>query len=893
MLWRDIIKIEGISAVLVYTDNTEHGYTIKKHGKPTYEVKDMDGLPLIMKPSNFQTKSIAEKLWAKKPMEKSKIKTKKSLIDHMLETGAVAECLLYGIYAPLLQRVSELTGIGQQSLSKKIVFICALHDIGKAHPIFQGKDNETESMLRSAGLNQLSFDGVIRHEKYAEQIVDILCKHDCDNKNGTCISQIIGLHHQKERKNNENNSNLQIDKEENKARRWREIQRYIYNYIKEAFPFDNLNILNEDNSHLFVIQNTILGILITADWIASNEDVFPEEKSFRDFADVQDFIEDRKKWIYLFLSTENLIHTKIPIIQDFKTTFGFDGRPVQKDVESIVKNNDIKVMLIESGCGSGKTEAALYAASVLGNRYGLSGMYMGLPTGVSAAALQDRMEDFLFNKIKINGLDKTKLLTSQAFLLKEHEEDGNGDNIKPEWTDTSRQRLLYPYSIGTVDQVMTVARLARFESVRMAGLSSKVLIIDEIHAYDIYMMTIIEKLIQICEELGVPVILLSATLPISTKKNLFATATGMKNIDAHDGYPMISYVTKDNIFHEQISKSHEEDRKIDCELLPILNQHDEIAKHAVYSVSDGGCQCVIMNTVKDAIRVYDEIKKIKDDDCKVILYHAKMTMNSRDKKSKEILKLFGKDRSNRPKKAIVVGTQVLEQSLDVDFDYMMTAICPIDLLLQRIGRYHRHSDIGTIRERKELQNKIQVLIPEIDSDYGGTGYVYEPCYLNATINVLRELRCLAIPSCTPKVINEVYSKISQDVQVKEILEEAKSDVGNIDIKKGFEIYTKKEQLTDDNLSVRLTKKDEESIQIAVLNKNEIDSLGKDTNKDIEIFKNHVVSVGYREIKDFEDFVQISGIFKRVRIYASENCEDKEKEKRISIDNEYGFRIMNS
>lgn len=889
-MWEDIIKIDGIAAVLVYSDATESGYSIRKHGWPTYEIKDMDGLDLIMKPSNFQTKEIAEKLWAKSPTDKQKGQ-KKLLIDHMIETGVTAGCLLSGVYRPLLRQLSVLTEIEESDLAKKIIFICAIHDIGKAHPVFQQGDIKTEHILKAAGLNQITFGKKVRHEKYAEELLEdsSLLKLDTNAKNKKYIAEIVSMHHQKNGQKNKDIQNLGIDDEKRKER-WAAIQKYLYHYMKEVFPFDDLNIIKQNNPHIFAIQNAILGILITSDWIASNEDVWKEQKSYKDFAKINDFLENRKKWVSLFLNAEHLKYLSIPAVPDFKTTFGFTGRPVQKDVEDIVRHNDVKVMLVESGCGSGKTEAALYAAAVLGHRYGLSGMYMGLPTGVSAAALQGRVEDFLCNKIKVDEITKTKLFTSQAIFLKESEEDGSGDNLKSEWTDLSRQRLLYPYSIGTVDQVMTVARLVRFESLRMAGLSSKVLIIDEIHAYDIYMMTIIEKLIQICGELGVPVILLSATLPVTTKKNLFAIATGNNEITVHDDYPMISYVTKDNTFREKISESYEKEKEIACELLPILHNPECIAQNAINTISNGGCLCIIMNTVKDAVAVYDEVKKQSDDSCEILLYHARMPMSTRDKKSKRILKLFGKDRSNRPQKAIVIGTQVLEQSLDVDFDYMMTAICPIDLLLQRIGRYHRHEDVGTIREQKTLQNQIQVFIPKSEEDYGRP---YDSYYLKATVDLLRKRQQLEVPSCTPGVINTVYdyNKITADIQVEDNLKAAQSDEGNLVIEKGFEIYTRRASISDVNLNVRLRINKQE--QVAILSSQEIDMLGKNTKNDIELFKNRVVSVYANQVEDFESTIHVSGIFKNIKIYSENTCISMKGDKIMTIDEEYGLRILDA
>lgn len=810
------------------------------------------------------------KIWAKTA-------PKKSLIDHMLETGIVTECLIDadGMYRPVLSRLSEITGCDNNKLSAKIVFICAIHDIGKAHPIFQGRDAETLEILRRKNLNQASFDTRFRHEQYGANIFDRLSAEDVDIKNSDIISQIIRMHHQKEQKKNSDIDIIKIDDKE-KAKKWRHIQKEIYDYIKNVFHFDNLNLINKNisKSELFVVQNAILGIMITSDWIASNNYVFDNQP----YKNIDEFLKSRKLQALKFLNNEGMIRQQIPVMQDFKSAFGFNGRPVQNDVEKIVHKNDIKCMLIESDCGSGKTEAALYAAAVLGNRSGLSGIYMGLPTGVSAEAIQNRVDEFLTS----HGMRNTKLYTSKSMLLREPDK-------KPIWTDISRQRLLTSSAVGTVDQVMTVARLARFESVRMDGLASKVLIIDEIHAYDAYMLAVIKDLLKICGELGVPVIMLSATLPISTKNDLLGVLCD-GDIELHNGYPMISYVTKDGNVHEHVSHQYMPDKKISCEVLPILNDNDKIARYAVDAVKDGGCECVIMNTVADAICVYDKIKKSKKNDCKIILYHSRMTINARDETSRKILAMCGKDRTKRPERVIIVGTQVLEQSLDIDVDYMITAICPIDLLFQRIGRYHRHGDAGTIRERVVVANTVQVLIPADLSSYGGTEYVYEKCYLDATIDTIREHNGhLLIPSGMPDMINYVYSHASIDVRVRQIIDEANSDAGNIKIENGFEIYTRKNDLTDKNLNVRLSNTDETMVQIAILNDTEIEELGQNSKADIELFKCRVVSVRESKIKNFKNFCKPeTGIFKDVQIYTKDDCVTGDKE--IVVDDEYGMRI---
>lgn len=846
------------------------------------ELKKHDGLQLIVKQENIL---IEEKLWAK-------LNPKKSLIDHMLETGIVAGCLMNGIFRPLVNKLVELTGIDEAILKSQITFICAMHDIGKAHPVFQGRDTETNEMLRGYELNQEAMSTMFRHEEYAEKMIKQtdLFGFDADTRSKIMIRQIISLHHQKEKERKKEDF---VEIKPKTAERWGNMQKYIYNYIKEIFPCEKIEFPDavfKNQKTKFAVENGILGILITSDWIASNNDVM-DNKTIRDFSDINEYIKEKKEIVKLFLFSQGLAYSSFPNVRSFDSIFHFgDGRPVQHDVAKLVQNNNIKLMLIESGCGSGKTEAALYAASVLGNKNGLSGIYMGLPTGTSAEAIQGRVDDFLSEL----HMRKTKLYTSKSMLLREN-------NTEPSWTDVSRQRLLTPSAVGTVDQVMTAARLVRFESVRMAGLSSKVLIIDEIHAYDAYMITVIERLLQICNALGIPVILLSATLPVSTKRKLFSTIINETDIDVHSGYPLISYVTTDNEFYECQSESYEPDKNIECESLPILNDYESIAERAVRNVKYGGCECVIMNTVADAINVYDSIKKIADDNYNLILYHARMPEKTKDEKIKKILKWCGKNRSERPERAIIVGTQVLEQSIDINVDYMITAICPVDLLLQRIGRYHRHGDAGTIREHMDVKNVVQVLIPDTDdnAEYGGTGHVYKPCYLDATRQVIVERPVLQIPSCTPEIINRVYESADIKTMTEDRIKNAKSDAGNINIENGFELYEKcvLGKLSDRYINVR--ESGEPTVQIAILDEDEMKAAkgkfkGMDGNDEfdaIELFKRCVVTVPLHYLNGFDGEEYGVGIFRDVKIFNSNDATNSDGDKQINIDNEYGFSIL--
>lgn len=889
-LWNKIIEIEEISAILLYSDKNEQGYTTKIFGYPSYSINDFDGIKLIEKPANFLVKDIAEKLWAKTNItdKENRIqKPDKSLIDHMLETGIVSESLINIVFCRLIHILSDISGIEISKLKKQIVFICAIHDIGKSHPLFQKKCNETYNILDAHNLMQQSIESIekgFRHEMYGEDLLYDLLKNDVhDYKMIDVIAKTVGLHHQKHIQRKYEHQAIAISSDI--RGRWLDIQKYIYNYINEVFPVQDIKF-NRTMSpeEKFIFSSGVLGIVITSDWIASNTDKnaafsrFDNDynKTYHDFSTKQKYLEYKKNHVLAFLAQERLTTEKYPTPENFSSMFNLPvPRPVQLDVANIVENNEVSMLLIESGCGSGKTEAALYASAVLGNKNNLSGLYMGLPTGASAEAIQGRVNDFVDSL----HMDKTKLYTSKSMLFHDSEDE-------QDWTDISTRRMLSHSAVGTIDQVMTVARNVRFESVRLAGISSKVIIIDELHAYDSFMIMTIVSLLKICKVLKIPVILLSATLPIKTKKMILSKVYGIDDVNVNYGYPLISYVTLNNTYHEFVSTAYDSDKNIRCELLPALNNHTQIASTAIKNIENGGCECVIMNLVDDAISIYDEIKKLKPDDCEILLYHARMPMAMRDEKTKKILKMVGKDKSNRPQKLIIVSTQILEQSLDIDFDYMMTAIAPIDLIIQRIGRYRRHCDEGTIREKQNIDYLVQVIVPD-NGNYGKNTRIYEECFLSATENELMHRGNLIIPSGNPEIINAVYSQQDFDSILNDKHKENKSNNGNIDISNGFTIYDDvcKALVSDDYISVRDTEIN--SVDIAIMDKREIESL-KENKKNIELYKKSVVSLPIYKIVDIKDSAERArGIFKDVYIFEQDLDYDGTK---LSLDNEYGLKI---
>lgn len=196
---------------------------------------------------------------------------------------------------------------------------------------------------------------------------------------------------------------------------------------------------------------------------------------------------------------------------------------------------------------------------------------------------------------------------------------------------------------------------------------------------------------------------------------------------------------------------------------------------------------------------------------------------------------------------------MLEQSIDIDVDYMITAICPMDLLLQRIGRYHRHNDVGTIRQNNDISNVVYVLVSD-DGDYGVNQKIYEKCYLETTESIIAQNNNLSIPSCIPTLINQVYSSADVETITKDRIKEADSDDGNINISYGFNsFYDKSRQGKLSDMYVKVRDSNIETTQIAILSDEEIDILNtsQDVSALIGLFKTHVVSVNSMSLRDFD------------------------------------------
>ena len=356
------------------------------------------------------------------------------------------------------------------------------------------------------------------------------------------------------------------------------------------------------------------------------------------------------------------------------------------------------IMIIEAPMGQGKTEAALSAAEILMNRFHLSGAAFFLPSQATSNAMFTRMTAWAKQQPEASGI-AVSLVHGQAEFNEEFRQLEAGSVAVNEWEPDSllvhsffrgrKTKLLANLVVGTVDQLLMAALRQKHVMLRHLGLIGKVVIIDECHVYDAYMNTYLDCVLKWLSAYHVPMILLSATLPGRRREELLKAYSSAKKLPASfretGEYPLISW-TEGNCPHKEAIAPEGESRTVRIERTTQTQAITELGNAIAC-----GCAGFIVNTVRRAQELWNFLKNAYPN-ATILMDHSRDLTPDRLHHEQEILRRVGKTSASEQRRGIlVIGTQVLEQSLDLDFDLLVTDLCPMDLLLQRIGRLHRHS----------------------------------------------------------------------------------------------------------------------------------------------------------------------------------------------------------
>lgn len=345
--------------------------------------------------------------------------------------------------------------------------------------------------------------------------------------------------------------------------------------------------------------------------------------------------------------------------------------------------------------GEGKTEAAFYAHLRLQSASGHRGMYIALPTQATGNLMFERAKAFLNRYGKSRRLDLQLLHGAnelveayQKIRVRPNTPEGGEEGVEAQvWFSHRKRGLLSEYAVGTVDQALLGILPTKHQFVRLWGLGNRVVVLDEVHAYDTYTSGLIESLVRWLWALDSSVVLMSATLP-KAKREALLKAFGAGEIPKVEDkpYPRITRVVKGDL--KPIVETFEVRKQPTLALGALPLDLEALAGKALEQARSGGCVACIVNTVQRAQDLYQALVG-KADGVEVHLFHARYPLEERLERERTVLAKFGKQ-GQRPQKAVLVATQVVEQSLDLDFDVMFTDLAPVDLVLQRAGRLHRH-----------------------------------------------------------------------------------------------------------------------------------------------------------------------------------------------------------
>lgn len=436
----------------------------------------------------------------------------------------------------------------------------------------------------------------------------------------------------------------------------------------------------------------------------------------------------------------------------FVDVFGFAPRTAQAALIELVEKPGVYVL--EAPMGLGKTEAALFAAYRMLSTGQASGIYFALPTQLTSNKIFERFNCFLQQILAEDCAHRSLLLHANAWQITDMGEDGRPGGA---WFNQSKRGLLAPFAVGTIDQALMAAMNVKHGFVRAFGLAGKVVILDEVHTYDAYTGALLDALVELLRALHCTVIILSATLNQERRSQLIGSEL------KESGYPLIT-ACPNGFPVAEVALPAGVSETVAVQLLG----NEQLAIEEALARAEQGQQVLwIENTVAEAQQRYlDLAARGNELGLACGLLHSRFTADDRQALEDHWVNQFGKPgwEQRGQHGRILVGTQVLEQSLDIDADFMVSRFAPTDMLLQRMGRLWRHSDtprpVGARRECWLLAPELNKAIQQPLAAFGSSAHVYSPYVLCRSLEVWEDLFSLRLPEDIRPLIEDTY--VSRD-----------------------------------------------------------------------------------------------------------------------------------
>lgn len=705
------------------------------------------------------------------------------LMCHLLDAAAFAGSMWDGYLSFGLRTwlAAELK-MSEQDCRCFVMFLAGIHDVGKACPGFQQKVSVPDGFschgdcTDHAHAGHLWIGAALQHKLGVPSDVAI------------GIGEIVGGHHGVFK-------TLESTNFEDWKMRSHGLGTGSWGRQRLAHLLamrDVLGFTRWPQSMARPVQVMLCAVVVLADWLASRQEFVRSR-----LPDVPRGGRAEELWSF-FSGSQNrgpveLVKAGLTRLRlkpgGFEDEFGLAPNRLQNSLESALPDvvTGPGLLIITEQTGKGKTEAALFAGRVMMAATGTAGLSFLLPTMATSNAMESRIAEYLQSR----AIDPAplNLLHSMAWLRRLKDEMKQGDAVSSqaqdmltvvtEWLSGGKKAAFAPVSVGTIDQALLSVLPVRHNAFRMLAFANKTIIIDEVHAFDPYVYELLSKLLAWCGHLRVPVILMSATLPGQIARLLAAAYLEKPALAEHPielSYPGWCYIdlASQHATQRCIDVPDNEQQNLRIELYPCdVSEHGMVRLPALKThlsplLDSHGSAAVICTTVDEAQRTYRGLRAWLDDnesDVDLILLHARMPLWQREKITDDITQRFGK-KGSRDNKTIVVSTQVIEQSVDIDMDLVLSDLAPLELLLQRAGRGQRHPENAPKRPHWAKVYRLVVFTPQGEEGElavpKGWSYVYPEAAMIRTYRLLARYQgCdIRLPGDVKGLVDTVHTDAS-------------------------------------------------------------------------------------------------------------------------------------
>lgn len=735
---------------------------------------------------------------------------------HLLDVAAVADAVL-GCRPQLVARIARLLRVSISEAHALVVSLAGLHDIGKFAPAFQAK---AEEHWPAAVLGPYSDAYAVQRRHTEDGFVlwdDLLSDRVADRlwlggaaALSTLAPAVFGHHGRPV------GAGFGARSARDCFRNATIPALACADAVIELLSPGPITAPPPDDDRTRLASWIISGIITIADWVGSREEWFPYRAPAHDDPTLAAYWEQARAQAQRAVQVAGLVPAVAHPLRSFRQIAHVSGEPTPAQVwaANVVLPDGPVLVVIEDVTGSGKTEAAQMLVHRIMAAGRASGVYWAMPTMATANAMYTRQAksiDALYvadggagpSLVLAHGQQRLHKGFRSTVLGGADEADarmsgGSDDDADSAiacaafLADDRRAALLADVGAGTVDQAILGVLPSRFNSMRMLGLADKVLVIDEAHAYDAYVSTELQELLRFQAALGGSAVVLSATL---SRKQRTAIAQAWVDGIAGGGrqatfgagialssssYPLATIVAEAGVAEVALQAAPWSTREVPVRL---VHDIDGALAHVLDCARRGAAVAWVRNTVDDCL---DAAARLREHDIEPLVFHARFAQGDRQEREKEIMARFGPDALTQERRSrVVVATQVIEQSLDLDFDAMVSDVAPIDLLVQRAGRLRRHQARTADGRPNGIPMELVVLAPEPAAEppaawlggiFAGTAHVYRDAgVLWRTVQALASERCIATPNGLRTLIERVYDSEELPTSLLAIAQRAKGE----------------------------------------------------------------------------------------------------------------------